>query len=584
MRELLDELKEVRRKLHVKKDYYFPSIEKAFVGLEAMLKNRVTSNGHLLRRKHELNNRWKSLRNSVSRFEKDLIRSERSLRADAEAIFSASTLTNQIDDSIGNISQSPSTASNLSLQSISQVQQHSVNGGNSVPSPTRPYKSLLRSNDSSSFRSPPSRSISLASLSSTASTPPQKPPKSTQRDSSLPHDDRSRSVPSKPTGSTFRGAGTTQSRFVSTATDPGRAAAMNMNANRSPNARMSTRRPPPSPSPTKDRTAAQLNHSVYSSSWQPRSSILDNGLPRPPSIHRPSSRAPSPSLHVAPSSAGRSKTPQQGTLFTRATRAGSEPPGEPSSAGWRARVESRLAARREGATTPSYVDDSMESIDDVSFTSSSTMHRPRAGSALGFSSENRSAVARPREIPSRGASRPLSMLGNYYRPPSVSSTRDDAEALAGTGPSMTTDRSSKRSSFIPRLSSTPTIHNGFQGDSPSKVQRPGSALSNASNDSLMYASPARSSLGPGGRHRSTASASYSVGNRLSMQTPEPVIAARAQRLSMFAKPSGVTGAAGSATRRTTRPPVSRYSIVVAGPFRAPPELSAIRATRASGAQ
>lgn len=121
--------------------------------------------------------------------------------------------------------------------------------------------------------------------------------------------------------------------------------------------------------------------------------------------------------------------------------------------------------------------------------------------------------------------RPASSAGQYYRPPSAYGNVGDA-------------KSRKRDSMIPRLA----VRSSESGGTPS---RPGSALSQASNSTPMR---------------------YTGASRLSMQTPEPAIVARAQRLSMYARaPStGMAGLGAGSTpvKRASKPPPTRRSAAV----------------------
>lgn len=122
--------------------------------------------------------------------------------------------------------------------------------------------------------------------------------------------------------------------------------------------------------------------------------------------------------------------------------------------------------------------------------------------------------------------RPSSSAGQYYRPPSAQGTVGEA-------------KSRKRDSMIPRLA----VRSWDVNTSPN---RPGSALSQAS-----ISTPAR----------------YTGASRSSMQTPEPAIVARAQRLSMYARaPStGIagTGAVHTPTKRASKPPPARRNAALA---------------------
>lgn len=101
-------------------------------------------------------------------------------------------------------------------------------------------------------------------------------------------------------------------------------------------------------------------------------------------------------------------------------------------------------------------------------------------------------------------------------------------------------KAARRQSRIPMLAFAP---------SDDQSPRPGSALSQASS---TFATPSRSSR-------------YSGASRLAMQTPEPMIAARTQRLNMFVKPSSAgavpSTSSGTPSRRTaaSKPPLTRMN-------------------------
>uniref|UniRef100_V5F0J3 GAR domain-containing protein n=1 Tax=Kalmanozyma brasiliensis (strain GHG001) TaxID=1365824 RepID=V5F0J3_KALBG len=117
--------------------------------------------------------------------------------------------------------------------------------------------------------------------------------------------------------------------------------------------------------------------------------------------------------------------------------------------------------------------------------------------------------------------RPSSSAGQFYRPPSAQGSVGDA-------------KSRKRDSLIPRLS----VHSSDVSKTPS---RPGSALSQASSSTPMR---------------------YMGASRLNLQTPEPAIVARAQRLSMYARAPSTGMAGGTAntpSKRASKPPPTRRS-------------------------
>lgn len=121
------------------------------------------------------------------------------------------------------------------------------------------------------------------------------------------------------------------------------------------------------------------------------------------------------------------------------------------------------------------------------------------------------------------SSRPPSAAGLYYRPPSSTSQRPDTE------------------SRIPRLSSATPRRSSIS------AERPGSALSYASTQSPR-ASRIRAPHPPTSYTGDVEDRSSAL--RASMQTPEPTILARVQRMSLFG---------GASAKRSSRPPPSRYN-------------------------
>lgn len=119
--------------------------------------------------------------------------------------------------------------------------------------------------------------------------------------------------------------------------------------------------------------------------------------------------------------------------------------------------------------------------------------------------------------------RPASSAGQYYRPPSAQGNVGDAQ-------------SRKRDSMIPRLA--------VRSSDSATPSRPGSVMSQASTST-----PVR----------------YTGASRMSMQTPEPAIVARAQRLSMYARaPStGMAGTAQTPSKRASKPPPTRRNAALA---------------------
>jgi hypothetical protein len=200
---------------------------------------------------------------------------------------------------------------------------------------------------------------------------------------------------------------------------------------------------------------------------------------------------------------------------SRYTRAGSEPPNR----------DGDVSSRRNGGYSGNYtIEDSDMTVGDTTFTSAAT-ELDRPGSALDM------------------YKRPTSAAGFYYRPPSAAGHRGDVNG--GTR--------------IPRLS----IGTKNNDDQSVAGDRPGSSLSNASTTAYGKSPSARMSYTRSAYPPSSFPRNADHGNRLSMQTPEPTIAARAKRMNIFA-PKVPSTTSQPASKRSSRPPPAKYNASVYG--------------------
>ncbi|CEH11748.1 Growth-arrest-specific protein 2 domain [Ceraceosorus bombacis] len=417
----------------------------------------------------------------------------------------------------------PSDAAHSASSPASSAAELSVGSPASSLRPRPGPKSSSRELRPTAHRTP-----SSSSLASAATSPPPKPPKSSRRQSMIDAPPQT----SSPSASRSRPISSVYAQGVY---KPGAVSHASPNAP-SPRAhgRSASTNPVPSHTAgergyTRPGHAPSFSTSTHSSAIDPveRFGIPQSGRTTPGGTFlspmrrtRPLDVAGPPTSYRTPSGLSaalnnntRSKTPQPTPTWSRGS---SEPPPD--------RPPSRNYGNRRNSSI---------------FHGPSPLDRMKAEQDLGDTSVD--------SIGSNDSGRPGSAAGIYYRPPSSAST-------------ATGERGSKRHSMIPRLSFPAS--NDHNGDSPHS--RPGSALSHASTAAYAAAgaSPART---------------YQGGNRSTMQTPEPVLAARVQRLSMFARPSkgtpatsamgGVYDATGSpAARRSSRPPPARYNAHVTSPL------------------
>lgn len=439
--ERLASLQTVKRSFNVKRSSYGPACEQIFASLEKGVKQHSTRNGTILRRFTELKTRWRSLRDRVSRMDKELKRIEAQLvDLGSDEAHHAATLT-------------PSRSKDHL--------QHRQNRGSplSIPhSGTTP----LRSPPSGSLLSPNQR-ISPAARGSSLSPrpmPPVKPDKSIHRTSMLD----------------LRKAPTRAARAIEHTRSSSLVTSQPVLKQRSG-----------SISPAYDMIRPRTSSLAASSS--PPTSYPRHVMERREiiSVH-PMSGSPSTS---SPKTYMRTYTPQPMQSPSRRSRETDED------------VESSAVA-----------DGEISLIEDE---------------------ETLMSLTERMASPSPTGRRPSSAVGMYYRPPSSAS-----------------QRSGETQSRIPRLSSTGTRPvDGSRRLSVAGGERPSSALSHASVSTTAYGrSPTHARL------QSVSAAppvSYQQGyegaHRSSMQTPEPTIMARVQRMSLF----------GGGSKRSNRPPPTRYN-------------------------
>ncbi|KAK0565847.1 hypothetical protein OC844_001023 [Tilletia horrida] len=166
----------------------------------------------------------------------------------------------------------------------------------------------------------------------------------------------------------------------------------------------------------------------------------------------------------------------------------------------------------------------------------------------------------------------------YDDPPSPIGVRQrPASSMAGYFPTSSYHPPAAHGQYapdthIPRLAVGAT--NSPAASLASLPGRPGSSLSQASTSTSTTgwrAAGRNASVGGGG------GGGYQGASRLTMQTPEPALAAQVKRLSLFARPSqhqhhqqqanaaqyGLQGASGSGVRKSSRPPPARLNHVSA---------------------
>lgn len=272
-----------------------------------------------------------------------------------------------------------------------------------------------------------------------------------------------------------------------------------------------------STSRTRPPSTSALSRSLGPSSYDSPSKRNSSNLTpsKPPSAYRPhrfgSGNLGSPSDRETALQA-RSKTPQppgSTSMLARNFRFGSEPPEVP-------RIPSAYRPQPPKQGRGDGEEDSIEYMDpaaDLSLDEPAPHSRP--GSAM-------STNAQPQF--------PL-----HYRPPSAlgSHIDDDGPSIAGT------PRSAKRQSRIPTYTFP---NNSAPGNADN---RPSSSLSQTSTTRFM------------GHQRGA--------SRSTMQTPEPMIAARVKRLSMYAKPSTGGNVPSTSKRASAAYPSSTPSAVGSRP-------------------
>ncbi|TKY88814.1 hypothetical protein EX895_002055 [Sporisorium graminicola] len=463
-----DELVALTKTFGVKKSYYLPACQQVLHTLEKGCNERQTANGTVLRRLSDLRARWRTLRDELTKTERDLKRMEalfRRVRSDS----SGSSITNDVASPATSVSSLPPLPSKLRTSA-------SVQSGLGLGTPSR--------GSALSHRNTPS----LSSSSSRTASGPGRLPSSSSTGSNL--------------SSTPPAAGTPQRlRRISA-------------------------------------TAESLGLHSQSASTPPRAGIARQ-LEVPRSVPhlggRPIGGSLSPSATDSPI---RNRATSMANAATGAVEKGvlgRSPGARPISI-----ISSRSAAAtgRDGSDTPSRPPPSSfkSSWHDLDTPSSSHTRQTQPESTT----RSHSQVAWPSG--SSGAdkdlddsieylkfgvgsspARPASSAGQYYRPPSAQGNVGDA-------------KSRKRDSMIPRLA----VRSSDATHTPS---RPGSAMSQVSSSTPMQ---------------------YMGASRLSMQTPEPAIVARAQRLSMYARAPS-TGAAGTGVtpnKRASKPPPTRRNVAL----------------------
>ncbi|PWN29123.1 hypothetical protein BDZ90DRAFT_231121 [Jaminaea rosea] len=496
--EIVQRLDAVKKTLKTKRNYYYPAIEQTFAAFERSLKERATSHGMLLRKFAELKTRWSMLRQKSSRMDRELKRIETAMigRGGADGGLVVSQSSPQLS--------SPSTPAKSGVSSSAQ----------SRLTPGLPSKSRMRTPALGPNATPP--------LSPPA---PPKPLKSTRR---LVSAAAAAGTPPT-TGSPMR-SGMTSSPSASSLLNLRPAQTPPSRHNRSASASVS-----PEPrllrsaerSPGVLRQTAGTTDPSFRSSPLSRNSVLPDSQASPAKrvSHTLTSRPPSSfrfrskdegltplnsmdSTISAGSSSSTRITPQRG-VPPRTLRAGSEPP---------------VAAQEARYTRP------------ASALGASPLAEKRASRVLGGASagggsyESNGIGDESMETLSMARSRPGSASGNYtpahYRPPSSATTHVDPDLKAA-----------RRQSRIPTFS-FPSSAGGSE-----VYDRPGSSLSQASSAAGM-GTPRRF----GGASRST------------MQTPEPIMAARVQRLSVYSKPSTGAASTSAAGRRVSAMPAGASSV------------------------
>ncbi|GAC94938.1 hypothetical protein PHSY_002511 [Pseudozyma hubeiensis SY62] len=458
-----DELAALTKTFGVKRSYYQPACQQVLHSLEKGCQERQTSNGTMLRRLSDLRSRWRSLRDELTKTDRDLKRMEalfRRVRSDS----SDSSIANDIASPATSVASLPALPSKLRTSA-------SVQSGLGKGTPSRASALSHRTTPSSSSRiaSGPSRLSSSSSMSSNlSSTPPAAA--TPQRLRRISATAESLGMHGKPVSTPPRAPVDRQLEVPRRAhLAGGRPASLSVS-------------PSAIDSPIRNRATSTAN----AATGAVEKGVLGRSpAARPVSIVGSRVAAASPDVTGTPSRAPPSSfkpswhdlaTPGRGDR-ARPTQPQSMPRSQ-SQVVWPSRSQSSEATN-----------DADASIEYLKF------------------GDNVSSV------------RPTSSAGQYYRPPSAQGTVGDA-------------KSRKRDSLIPRL----TVRSSDASNTPS---RPGSAMSQASSSTPMR---------------------YTGASRLSMQTPEPAIVARAQRLNMYARAPS-TGMAGTHTpsKRASKPPPTRRS-------------------------
>ncbi|PWN51176.1 hypothetical protein IE53DRAFT_61023 [Violaceomyces palustris] len=511
----LEELAALKKTFGVKKSYYAPACDQVFNVLERGTKDRATSNGTILRRFSELKARWKQSRERVSKMEKELTRIEVILKKAREG--------EEVASGASVLSSSHRPIAFPRSMSSKQLQQAALGQG----SPNRPSAILPKSNLRSSVSSGrivsgPSRLSSSSSFGSShvsGTTPPQKPPKSGLRRMSATAESLQgfkASPPVAPTRTSSKLQGTPQrplraqrSQVITgTATDDGARHLRSSSAAVPQYGEASSETRPQWNSSTRiiPNEAEQESPAKLAALRASGRTTPLGHYSTPPRTNR---ELPSyaPSSYRGPgfdaTAKGRSKTPQPQPSWTRSSS--NEPvnvppmPARPSS-----RTSSRIVSNRSLFGGHSEAGDS-------------SMEWVKASESSG---NDDGVLGTPPK-------RPGSAFGMYYRPPSA------------MGSASGDERARKRESMIPRLVSRDATPSGTP-------QRPGSSLSQASTSHFT--------------HSGSTPPRYTGASRLTMQTPEPTIAARAQRLSMYARSNpNPSGTPGGAAKRSSRPPPTRLN-------------------------
>ncbi|KAE8271149.1 hypothetical protein A4X09_0g1204 [Tilletia walkeri] len=636
----LEELRALKKTFNVKTSYYGPACEQVFHVLERGIKDKATSNGTILHRYADLKMRWKTTREGILRTDRDLTKIERHLckclgvgGADLPP-YSAEVQQHFGGAGVG-----------IGVSSPARGRQDSAASAASTPPRLQPKSSQrtlrhMHSSGTSASQSIGDGSFTLASPSSTRSgdvglspPAPAKPPRSELR--RAPSSSRLASstnggvgaipIPGRnPVASNNNNRPSQQQALSSSMGNNGRtgmphrrsiSASVNepmsdvsyrrtsilSTSQQQQQQQHSTDRPPIPPrggsragartplgtsssgaihNPFKH-TGSEYSYSALTSGRNLGGSGTGVGVsPRrahspthPPSSYRLPGGQAQAQAQVVPR---RSKTPQPlgqsggGAGAGRyAERGSSEPPessyGAPrpgSRASASGRIGSgtgtiRAAPGGRGRADSRAFDDAMEDLSVESFD--------------GITRSVAAASAAPSATGGRGMrQRPASsMAGYYYHPPSAH----------GQQP---TD------SHIPRLAVDASSQSGQSGNgngngngrSPatslsSLPARPGSSMSQTSSSTTGFASRAR--MGSSG----FPSRGGAGPSRMSMQTPEPVLAAQVKRLSMFARPSSMSqqqqhnqstsllqqqqanayGGSGvaAAVRKSSRPPPARLN-------------------------